>query len=217
MEKLRRVELATLYVELLKEVEDLTVEARKHLPADPKEALIPYTRLKELALRLRDLQEPAEGAAPHLVQYVDDTCTSLWLQMKKIMSDEFESVLQKADWPEEAKEPTREWTDCFDRLLDLQGPEIIAARAPLILLPMGVLAKPFVQEFKYHFFSDKPTNSPQRVSPILQLVHATDLQLLNEFRSMRLTACSSATISSNISLGLSENGSLFCVRTLQQS
>ena len=167
MEKLRRVEMATLYVELLTEVNELTVEARRHLPAEPKEALKPYTRLKELAIALRQLQEPAEGAAVHLVKYVEDTSTSLWLQMKRIMTDEFEAIFKKSNWPEEAQEPTREWIDCFDRLLDLQGPEIMAAREPLILLPFGVLAKPFVQEFKYHFFSDKATNSPQRVSILL--------------------------------------------------
>lgn len=167
MKKLRRVELATQYVELLKEVDELTVEARQHLPAEPKEALIPYTRLKELAITLHQLQEPAEGAAVHLVQYVEDTSTSLWLQMKKIMSDEFEAVLKKTNWPAETQDPTRQWIDCFDKLLDLQGPEIVAAREPLILLPFSVLAKPFVQEFKYHFFSDKATNAPQRVSLII--------------------------------------------------
>jgi hypothetical protein len=164
MEKLRRVELATLYVELLKEVDELTFEARNYLPAEPKKALVPYTRLKELAITLRKLQEPAEGAAVHLVRYVDDTSISLWLQMKQIMSDEFETVLRKSKWPAEAKQPSRDWIDCFDRLLDLQSPEIMAAREPLILLPMGVLAKSFVQEFRYHFFSDKATNTPQHVS-----------------------------------------------------
>ncbi len=164
MEKLRRADMATLYVKLLEEVQELTVEARNHLPANPKEALKPYTRLKELAIILRQLQEPAEGAAVHLVKYVDDTSASLWLQMTKIMSDEFEKVLEKSHWPGEKCKPTREWTDCFDRLLDLQGPEIVAAREPLILLPIGLLAKPFVQEFKYHFFGDKATNTPQHVS-----------------------------------------------------
>jgi len=164
MEKLRNVELATLYVELLKEIDELTVEARKNLPANPKEALKPYTRLKELAIILRQLQEPAEGAAVHLVKYAEDTSASLWLQMKKIMSDDFESLLKNVNWPEDPREPSRVWIDCFTRLLDLQSPEIIAAREPLILLPFGVLAKPFVQEFKYHFFTDKATNSPQRVS-----------------------------------------------------
>ena len=63
MEKLRRVELARSYVEMLKEVDGLTKEARSHLPANPKEALKPYTKLKELAISLQQLQEPAEGAA----------------------------------------------------------------------------------------------------------------------------------------------------------
>jgi hypothetical protein len=164
MEKLRRIEVARNYVELLTEIDDLTQEARKHLPAHPKEALKPYTRLKELAITIRQFQEPAEGAAVHLVTYVEDASTSLWAEMKQIMWDEFEVVLKKSKWPEESNEPTREWTDCFDRLLDLQGPEIMAAREPLILLPMGVLAKSFVQQFKFHFFSDKPTNLPYRVS-----------------------------------------------------
>ena len=167
MEKLRRIGLATLYVELLKEVDELIMETRRHLPAEPKEALKPYTRLKELAITLRQLQDPAEGAAVHLVKYVEDTSDSLWLQMKKIMSDEFEAVLKKSKWPEVAQEPTRTWTDCFDKLLDLQSPEIMTAREPLVLLPFGVLAKPFVQEFRYHFFSEKATNSPQRVRALV--------------------------------------------------
>jgi len=164
MEKLRRVELARAYVELLKDVADLTKDARRHLPAEPKEALKPYTQLKELAISLRALQDPAEGAAIHLVTYVENTSTRLWLEMKKIMSDEFESVLLRSKWPEVASEPTREWTDCFEKLLDLQAPEILAAREPLVLLPMSALAKYFVQQFRYHFFSDKPTNHPHKVS-----------------------------------------------------
>jgi RAD50-interacting protein 1 len=164
MEKLRRVELARSYVELLKEVDDLTKEARSHLPANPKEALKPYTQLKELSISLNQLQGQAEGAAIHLVTHVQTTTTQLWVQMKKIMSDEFESVLQKAKWPDSTNEPTREWTDCFGRLLDLQGPEIMAAREPLVLLPMSVLAKHFILEFRFHFFSNKSTNRPHTVS-----------------------------------------------------
>ncbi|KAE8445591.1 hypothetical protein EG329_013224 [Mollisiaceae sp. DMI_Dod_QoI] len=163
MEKLRRVELAEAYVEMLKDVEDWRMEARKHLPADPKEALIPYTQLKELAMSLQELQEPAEGAAVHLVNFVESTSNSLWTEMKKIMTDEFDSVLQKMKWPDLTIEPSREWTDSFERLLDLQAPEIVAAREPLILLPMSVLARSFIQQFRYHFFSDKPTNHPHHL------------------------------------------------------
>ena len=164
MEKLRRVELARSYVELLKEVDDLKNEARSHLPAHPKEALKPYTRLKGLSISLGILQGNAEGAAIHLVTYVQTTTEQVWVQMKKIMSDEFESVLQSSKWPALDVEPSMEWIDCFGRLLVLQTPEIIAAREPLVLLPIDVLAKHFILEFRYHFFTNNATSRPNLVS-----------------------------------------------------
>lgn len=163
MDKLSKVELAQSYVELLKDVGELKKSAREHLPADPKGALVPYTRLKELAMSLAELQEPTEGAAVHLINHVQKSADQLWVDMKKIMTDEFEAVLQKSNWPSTEVDPTKEWDDCFGKLLDLQGPELTDARSPVILLPMEVLAKTFVQQFRYHFFSDKPTNSPQQL------------------------------------------------------
>lgn len=165
MDKLHKVELAQSYVELLKDVGDLKRQARACLPADPKGALSPYTRLQELAKLLAELQEPAEGAAIHLVNHVQKTADELWTEMKKIMSDEFEAVLKKSKWPETDTETSQEWNDCFTKLLDLQGPELTDARKPIILLPMAVLAKTFVMQFRYHFFSDKPTNHPHQVCP----------------------------------------------------
>ncbi len=164
MEKLRRLELARAYVELLKEVDDLIAKARDHLPNDPKEALKPYTRLKAISLALRSLQEPAEGAASHIVTHVDERVSSLWKEMKKIMSDEFEAVLKKTHWPATTEKRTKEWSDCFEKLLDLQAPELSSAQGPVILLPMAVMTKTFVQQFRYHFMGNRPTNSTQSVS-----------------------------------------------------
>ncbi|CAG8972621.1 hypothetical protein HYALB_00005390 [Hymenoscyphus albidus] len=163
MERLRRVELAAAYVQLLKDVDDLINDARSHLPAEPKEALKSYVQLKELSISLIQLQEEAEGAAVHLVGYVQKAVEGLWAEMQKIMTDEFEAILKKAEWPGIQRAPTREWSDCFEKLLDLQAPEILTAREPLILLPMSVLAKNFRLQFKYHFFSDKPTNATHRL------------------------------------------------------
>ncbi|TVY16092.1 RAD50-interacting protein 1 [Lachnellula arida] len=157
MEKLRKVELANSYVEMLQEVDDLTKDARSHLPAHPKAALRPYIQLKELSLSLVDLQGPADEAAPHLVRHVQNTTKRLWVDMKRIMTDEFEAILRKSNWPENAPELTREWSDCFERLLDLQSPEILAAREPIVLLPMEVLCRNFVLQFRYHFFGDRDT------------------------------------------------------------
>lgn len=168
MEKLWKVELAQKYVELLQDVDNLKQEAKSHLPGNPKEALRPYTRLKEIAMLMRELQEPAEGAAVHLVKFVEETTNDLWIEMKQIMLVEFEGVLKKSKWPESSSEPTAEFRESFEKLLVLQTPEIISAREPLVLLPMGVLAKPFIQQFRYHFFSDKPTNQPQQVSTMFR-------------------------------------------------
>ena len=181
MAKLQHLELAEAYLQLLREVDDLKAEARRHLPGDPKEALKPYTRLKELAITIRQLQEPAEGAAVHLVTYVENTTTQLWNEMKKIMTDEFETVLQLSKWPDTTIGPTREWSDCFERLLDLQAPEIVAAKEALVLLPMNVLARPFVQQFRYHFFSDKPTNHPNKVRTSSQPERHSNLTQLGDY------------------------------------
>ncbi len=48
---------------LLEDVELLRKEARSHLPESPKAALGPYTRLKQLSVRLNELQAPADEAA----------------------------------------------------------------------------------------------------------------------------------------------------------
>jgi hypothetical protein len=164
MEKLRRLEIANSYVDLLKEVHDLTAEARKSLPRDPKGALKPYARLKQLSISLRSLQGPAEGAAGHAVAYVDKRVSSLWEEMKKIMSDEFEAVLKKTHWPASTETRTKEWSDSFEKLLDLQTPELYSAQGPVILLPMAVMTKTFVQQFRYHFMGNRPTGSTHSVS-----------------------------------------------------
>lgn len=163
-EKLRRLEIARSYVELLKDVDNLTAEARKSLPHDPKEALKPYARLKQLSISLRSLQGPAEGAAGHVVTYVDKRVSSLWVDMKKIMCDEFEAVLKRTHWPSSTEIRTKEWSECFEKLLDLQTPELSSAQGPVILLPMAVMTKTFVQQFRYHFMGNRPTGSTHSVS-----------------------------------------------------
>ena len=167
MEILTKVELATAYVKLLKDVDGLVQDARGNLPGNPKEALKPYTRLKQLAMSMRTLQEPAEGAGVHIVEYVESVADRLWAEMRKIMSDEFETVLKKLQWPKIAMQPTQEWRDCFEKLLDLQALELYAAKEPVVLLPLSVLAKDFVLQFRFHFMRSKPTSQPEHVSSIL--------------------------------------------------
>ncbi|KAL2117439.1 hypothetical protein VTJ04DRAFT_7099 [Mycothermus thermophilus] len=166
MAQLRRVDLAHRYLLLLRDVDDLRREARSHLPQDPKAALDPYSRLKQLAARLRDLQKDADGAAVHLVAHVDALTTRLWDDMKEIMRAEFDTLLTARGWPNVDPDSAvdDEWLQCFEKLVDLQAPEVLYSSSPVTLLPIDVMASIFVKEFRYHFLSDKPTSSPQGLS-----------------------------------------------------
>lgn len=172
IEKLRRLDLAYYYVEMLQEVDSLANEARGFLPEHPKEALKPYARLKELSISLRRLQTPADDAAGHLVTHVEKRANILWSEMKQVIVDNFEDFLKKTNWPTASEAPTDAWTASFQRLLELQTPEILnaPARQPMVLLPMACLTKPFVQQFRYHFMGTKASNTKLHPAFFLQWV-----------------------------------------------
>lgn len=162
MERLRAVELAQKYLVLVDDVEKLRSEARSHLPESPKAALEPYTKLKRLASELKDLQGDEKL---HLVDYVATVTETLWDEMKKTMSTEFEAILEKRKWPK--VDPTSqmddEWIASFEKLVDLQVPEVLYSNAPVPLLPIDVMSRIFAAEFRFHFLGDKPTSEPQAV------------------------------------------------------
>lgn len=163
MKQLQTVELAQKYLILLQDVERLRLEARSHLPGSPKAALEPYTQLKELAMKLRDLQG---NEVLHLVDHVERVTEKLWNEMKQTMSEELEAVLSKRDWPKVdlQTEMDDEWIACVKKLIDLQMPEILHSTEPVSLLPLDVMTRIFVAEFRFHFLSDKPTSSPNAIA-----------------------------------------------------
>ncbi|ODA76031.1 hypothetical protein RJ55_08313 [Drechmeria coniospora] len=162
MKKLQAVELAQKYLSLLQMVERLRADARSHLPESPKAALEPYAQLKELTIRLKGV--PGSGEL-HLVGHVETVTEMLWKEMKKTMSAELDAVLAKRHWPrvDPETEMDEEWMSCFEKLLDLQMPEIVHNTGLVSLLPFDVMASIFVSEFRFHFLSDKPTSSLQAI------------------------------------------------------
>ncbi|KAK0725404.1 TIP-1 family-domain-containing protein [Lasiosphaeris hirsuta] len=165
MKRLHRVDLALRYLVLLQDVERLRQAARASLPQSPKAALEPYAKLKQLSLQLKHLQGPADDAAVHLVAYVESVTKTLWDEMKKTMSDELEAVLVKRGWPsiDPDSDADDEWLLCFEKLVDLQVPEVLYSPGVVALLPVDVMAQIFVKEFRFHFMSDKATSSPQAI------------------------------------------------------
>ncbi|EJT75844.1 RINT-1 family protein [Gaeumannomyces tritici R3-111a-1] len=160
MRRLHRVRLALDYLYLLRDVETLRAEARSHLPGSPKAALQPYARLRQLSARLRELQVPADGAATHLVAHVDAVAEALWSEMKATMSDEMRALLAERKWPSSVQPDLlvdEEWRGCFEKLVDLQIPEILYDSSVVPLLPIDVMAQIWIKEFRYHFLGDRPT------------------------------------------------------------
>ncbi|KAL8674747.1 MAG: hypothetical protein Q9168_000831 [Polycauliona sp. 1 TL-2023] len=166
---LQQLDIAAGYVELLAEVEDLSVEARRNFNSSPQAALQPYLRLQKLAIALKDAQPAAEDAAPHLVDHVEKTASHLWNQMKDAFASDFEKVLTRMKWPGKdvslAGSLEQEWTEGVERLLELQEPELNVQgdhvrpnQEPLVLLPLEVMVKPLELRFQYHFSGDRPTN-----------------------------------------------------------
>lgn len=162
MKKLRSVEMAQKYLVLVQDIERLRSEARSHLPESPKAALEPYIKLKQLAARLKELQGEE---MLHLVDYAENVTEALWDEMKKIMSEDFEAVLKKRGWPklDPQSQMDDEWVASFEKLIDLQLPEVLYSPEPVSLLPLDAMSKIFAAEFRFHFLSDKPTSDPQAV------------------------------------------------------
>ncbi|CAG9991437.1 unnamed protein product [Clonostachys byssicola] len=162
MKKLRSVDLAQKYLLLVQDVEKLRSEARSHLPESPKAALEPYSKLKQMASRLKELQGEE---SLHLVEYVHGVTDALWTEMKTTMSADFETVLEKRNWPkvDPQSQMDDEWVVSFEKLIDLQIPEVLYSTEVVGLLPLDAMAKIFAAEFRFHFLSDRPTSDPQAI------------------------------------------------------
>ena len=177
MSKLRRLEVAESYTNLLREVETLSAEARRNFKASPQAALKPYLRLRSLASALKAAQPAAEDAAPHLVDYVDTSANRLWQQMRDAFAQDLEQTLTKMKWPrkEAALEGMleQEWAARVEKLLELQEPELKAREEldssrtddqdALVLLPLEIMVKPLHLRFRYHFEGEKATNRLDKV------------------------------------------------------
>ncbi|TKA69947.1 hypothetical protein B0A55_11164 [Friedmanniomyces simplex] len=187
MERLRRLDVAAGYVELLKEVDMLRGECTAQLGKSDEAALEPYRRLQRLVTALQPLQEAAEGAAPHLLDHIVRQVGSLRETIRKSFAADLEKTLKKMGWPKALETIPlalqQEWSAVMGRLLDLQRPELEKLEQgtvdrtsnfePPALLPLEVMVQPLEQRFTYHFSGKKPTNRLDKPEYFLQ--HVVDL------------------------------------------
>ncbi|KAF7596417.1 hypothetical protein BBP40_001724 [Aspergillus hancockii] len=188
IEKLRRLELSKGYVSLLKEAEELSKEALIAIQSSPKSAIKSYSRLRSIVQSLKEAQPAAEGAAPHVVDYVGKLASALSEHMKTDFTKRLQGTLQQMKWPSKdlyfPDDLRAQWREHVELLIDLQTPELqsrdVSSKKgvkPPILLPIEVMVHPLELRFKYHFSGDRPTNRLDK--PEYFLAHVTDL--INNF------------------------------------
>lgn len=186
MTKVRRLEIATGYLELVQEADALSNESRNALKKQPRQALQAYTRLRSLCHALQQAQPEAEGAAPHLVDQVETQTNAVAQELRSSIVKDFQNTLEKMKWPQkELNLPgpvMLTWTDQAELLLELQEPDLLSLPPDQsrqndlehrILLPLEVMVHPLAQRFRYHFFGDRPTNRLDK--PEYFLSHILDL------------------------------------------
>ncbi|KAL4946138.1 hypothetical protein BDV06DRAFT_235370 [Aspergillus oleicola] len=188
IKKLRRLELSRSYVALLKNAEELSKEAVQNIDSQPRSAIASYSRLRYIVESLNEAQPAAEGASPHLVDYVGQLASKLREHMKAEFITRMRGTLEQMKWPsKELYFPVslkQQWAENVELLLDLQIPELEGHDSasqktvqPPVLFPLEAMVHPLELRFRYHFSGDKPTNRLDK--PEYFLAHTTDL--MNSF------------------------------------
>ena len=187
MARLRKLDMASGYAEMLQEVDTLRQECSEQLGKSDKAALTAYKRLSTLATGLQPLSEAAEGAAPHLVLHVLRTTYNARTQIEQSFAADFEKTLTKMGWPKQGISVPpglqSEWNLHIEKLIDLQKSELVAADEanssktskdePAVLLPLEIMVRSLELRFNYHFSGDRPTNRLDK--PEYFLNHVLDL------------------------------------------
>ena len=128
MEELQKLDVAKGYMEILQQVETLRLEARKDAGQSPTTKTARYNRLKQLVTSLQDAQPAAEGAAPHLLDHVEQQSNRMFNDLEGAFGDDLTNTLNAMAWPENSLKLDDGLISSFtyqvDLLLDLQEPSV---------------------------------------------------------------------------------------------
>ena len=160
-----------LYQPLKKLIKDST-SAFEACQTSPREALPSYYRLRHLFKALQEAQPAAEGAAPHLLDQVEQQQFKIYTHIRDAVNHELSETLAQMKWPSKElrlrNETMAKWSAQVDTLLLLQEPDIRAAQTAHdhrsspselpVLLPLEAMVHSLQLRFRYHFYGNRPTN-----------------------------------------------------------
>ncbi|EXJ61845.1 hypothetical protein A1O7_02275 [Cladophialophora yegresii CBS 114405] len=183
MSKVRSLEIAQAYLEMVQQMNRLNDEARSTLSVKA------YSRIRALWTHVQNAQTVAEGAAPQLVYLFEQMSKQLYNTLRDALEADLRKTLEQMKWPSKelnfSGHLRQKWEEQTRRLLELQDPDLIEAFAdvdirsrsaapdPVVLLPLEVMVQPLAVRFRYHFYGDKPTNRLDK--PEYFLTHVLDV------------------------------------------
>ena len=189
MSKVRSLEIAKGYLEMVCLLDTLKNEAKSKLAQQSGISVEAYIRIRDLRKHIQGAQVAAEGAAPQLVYLFEQTSKQLYGTLKVALETSLEAIMDQMKWPGKALNLAgsirQNWEDQVQLLLQLQDPDLVDAFAdvdirhrssapdPIVLLPLEVMIRPLAKRFQWHFYGDRPTN--RRDKPEYFLTHVLDL------------------------------------------
>ncbi len=101
-------------------------EALQNVNSEPRVAIASYSRLRNIVESLNEAQPAAEGASPHLVDYVGKLASKLREHMKTEFTTRFRATLEQMKWPSKdldfPENLRQQWANNVELLLELQIP-----------------------------------------------------------------------------------------------
>lgn len=174
MSKVRTLEVAHGYLELVQRADALNKHARESLPTKPEASLQAYLELRAIWNKVQEAQPGAEGAAPQLLYLLEQQTTHLYQGLKDVLSNNLRQTLELMKWPSKELnllgDIRERWQRQAELLLELQEPDLLKFAAdklrvnstiapdPVILLPLETMVQPLATRFRYHFYGERPTN-----------------------------------------------------------
>ena len=183
MVKLRRLELATNYLDLIKVVDQLHNEVGQWQDEQPAAAVGSYKHLREISVALDVAQVEAEGSGSQLVQHVATTTKAARDSLQNGVVKSFRRTIEKMKWPQAELnllgDALNTWSEQTSLLIELEEADLLTTdvqgrqtQTP-VLLPLEIMAEPLAQRFRFHFYGDRPTNRLDK--PEYFLTHVFDL------------------------------------------
>ncbi|KAK9464866.1 TIP-1 family-domain-containing protein [Lipomyces arxii] len=163
--KLDKVQLGREYFRVVEDVYRICDNAKNQVSEYPVLALESLKELQRVHEHVASRNTEAENAVVYLLQFLVASMTSLQVQLRDVLANDFRSTLEVIGWPRRISQAAdmTSFETSMNKLLSFQislGTTKKTTSVPLI--PFEVMAEPLDIRFRFHFEGNKETNRIDR-------------------------------------------------------